>query len=266
MRSIPRRSPFRALIDDLARSAKTGLWLRPFRGIPEARNLPRFDLIYLDENEIVIKGTELFSVREFSPFSGRVASALALPPNAISSSHTQAGDQLKIALADDEDMVRWLAPRPGPRTIPALEPIKEQQGEPLSAGGISSPSLPANVESARQPERKRSLWARIRSWINEESQRAERRELRGLVVYYWTGGAPQSYRLGNISHTGMFLLTDERWVLGTIIQMRLQRTDMKEDEDTDGSVSVLAQVVRWAWMVWGFSLCFLTPRIRKAEL
>src|SRR5579863_3961570 len=94
--------PFRALIRDLANHAATGLWLRPFRGIPEARALPRFDLVYLDERQRVIKGAESFSVKEFAPFSGRVASAVVLPPQTIATAHVHAGDQLKIAPENDQ--------------------------------------------------------------------------------------------------------------------------------------------------------------------
>jgi hypothetical protein len=224
--------PFRALIDDLAANAKTGLWLKPFRGIPEARQLPRFDLVYLDENDQVIKGAEMFSAHEFAPFAGRVASALALPPDTIASSRTQAGDQIRIFISDDAgEMARSLA-----QSSASIAP--------------SVPAESASTEAEKQayfkPKKKISLLDRFQSWLHPESdrRRSERRALPGLVAYFWTGGAPQSYELSNISLSGVYVLTDERWVFETMIHMNLQKTGAAKADEND-SVPVLVKVVRW---------------------
>src|SRR5579862_3882331 len=258
------KEPFRALIDDLAQSVTTGLWLRPFRGIPEARNLPRFDLLYLDEKDKVIKGTELFSVHEFAPFSGRVASALALPPRTISSTQTHAGDQLAIATAEDEEMAGWLAAPAVPDVAPMQVPVNPMTPQTQGAGLGSTES-----GSAPQPKDKPSLLRRFRKWLDNEKDphqlRAERRTLSGLIAYYWTGGAPQSYELGNISLTGFYLLTDERWTFETMLQMRLQRTD-KEEEDPEGSVPVLAKVVRWGVDGVGMQFIFSQPGAQNNKM
>ncbi|HUN86053.1 MAG TPA: PilZ domain-containing protein [Terracidiphilus sp.] len=244
------KESFRALIDDLAANAKTGLWLKPFRGIPEARQLPRFDLLYLDETEQVIKGAELFSPHEFAPFAGRVASALALPPGALASSRTQAGDQISIFISDDGgEMARSLAQSPG-----------------ATASSVSIPSSSSEPERHPdfQPARKLSLLERFQSWLRDDKdrRRAERRALPGLVAYFWTGGSPQSYELGNISISGVYLLTDERWVFETVLQLRLQKTDAPET-DPDNSVPVLAKVVRWG--VDGVGLEFILSTSAQAK-
>lgn len=224
--------PFRALIDDLASNAKTGLWLKPFRGIPEARQLPRFDLLYLDENEQVIKGAELFSAHEFAPFAGRVASALAMPPLTITSSQTQAGDQMRIFISDDEgEMARALA-----HSSASTAPIAAEESAPAEA----------ERQADFQPKKKASLLERFQNWLHPETdrRRAERRALPGLVAYFWTGGAPQSYELSNISLSGIYVLTDERWVFETMIHMNLQKTSSRKEDEND-TVPVLAKVVRW---------------------
>lgn len=263
------KESFRALIEDLAQSATTGLWLRPFRGIPEARNLPRFDLLYLDENQTIIKATESFSAHEFAPFSGRVASALALPPKTISSTQTQMGDQLKIATAEDEEMAGWLA-TPAAGTVTAMpETAKPAAVAPQVQGPAAKPTV---SDHAFELPRKQSLLNRFRKWLDQDKQekdsnrrRAERRALPGLIAYYWTGGAPQSFQLNNISLTGLYLLTDERWVFETVIQMRLQRTD-KQEEDAEGSVPVLAKVVRWGVDGVGLQFIFSEPGTPKTSM
>jgi hypothetical protein len=62
-----------------------------------------------------------------------------------------------------------------------------------------------------------------------------------LVAYFWTGGAPQAFRIGDISPTGFYLLTDQRWMLETTILMTLQRTN---SEDTRNMICVESKVVR----------------------
>jgi hypothetical protein len=66
-----------------------------------------------------------------------------------------------------------------------------------------------------------------------------------LVAYYWDGATPMAHEIRNISSTGFFLLTKERWHLGTIVTMTLQRTDTAPaDSGTQQHVSVLSKVVR----------------------
>ena len=66
----------------------------------------------------------------------------------------------------------------------------------------------------------------------------------GLVAYYFTGGPPRAHNLGNISVTGFYMHTDERWMPGTIIRMTLQLIDTRGEEPTD-TLTVHSRVVRW---------------------
>jgi len=66
-----------------------------------------------------------------------------------------------------------------------------------------------------------------------------------LVAYYWDGAAPKSHTIQNISSTGFYLVTKERWLPGTMVTMTLQRTDMAhENSGTEPHISVLSKVVR----------------------
>jgi hypothetical protein len=86
----------------------------------------------------------------------------------------------------------------------------------------------------------KSFW---RGLLGKERRKAERRAVPGLVAYYWDGGPPAPHPIREISLSGMYLLTEERWYLGTVVMMRLQQ--MEADEDPDRSFAVHARAVRW---------------------
>jgi PilZ domain len=110
----------------------------------------------------------------------------------------------------------------------------------------------ADVE-VEQPEAG-PLALRFLRWLFPEvnQRRAKRFQAPNLVAYYWTGGAPHSYHVGDISATGLFLLTKERWAPGTLIQMTLQKQDGRIN-DSDSSICVLSELVRWGEDGAGFN-------------
>ena len=77
-----------------------------------------------------------------------------------------------------------------------------------------------------------------------ERRRSRRHPLPGLVAYYWTGGTPKAHQVGDISTTGFYLLTDERWVPDTLIRVTLQRQGTQGSSPED-VISVVSKVVRW---------------------
>lgn len=110
-------------------------------------------------------------------------------------------------------------------------------------------------EPEPEPEEERpSLTLRVLRWLFPEvnQRRAKRFPTPGLVAYYWTGGAPHSYHVGDMSATGLFLLTKERWAPGTLIQMTLQVQDGRVNH-SDNSICVLTEVVRWSENGAGFN-------------
>jgi len=89
----------------------------------------------------------------------------------------------------------------------------------------------------------------VTSWFKRlsisEHRRAQRTKSPLLVAYYWDGAAPMSRTIQNISSTGFYLVTKERWFPGTMVTMTLQRTDMAhENSGTELHISVLSKVVR----------------------
>jgi hypothetical protein len=93
-------------------------------------------------------------------------------------------------------------------------------------------------------EKPNSLIAWLKNWLSADRRKAPRHPLPGLVAYYWTGSAPRAYQIADISATGFYLLTEERWYPGTMVLMTLQRTD-SDGQNLEDSIAVQSLVVRW---------------------
>lgn len=94
--------------------------------------------------------------------------------------------------------------------------------------------------------------------FSQERRRAERLPYPELAAHYWNGGSPSEHNIRDISSTGLFLLTEERWYPGTLLVMTLQKKDRAED-DAERSISVQSKAVRWASD--GVGLEFILPEL-----
>jgi hypothetical protein len=92
------------------------------------------------------------------------------------------------------------------------------------------------------------LAAKFRRWLNpapatkSDRRRAYRRYVPGMVAHYYTGGSPKPYEVADVSMSGFYLLTQDRWMPGTMIQMTLQKPCAKGERKQ--SITVLSRVVR----------------------
>jgi hypothetical protein len=78
-----------------------------------------------------------------------------------------------------------------------------------------------------------------------EHRKAQRMKGPLLVAYYWDGATPAAHEIPNISSTGLYLVTEERWLPGTMVTMTLQRTDIAVGHSgTNSHLAVLSKVVR----------------------
>jgi len=147
----------------------------------------------------------------------------------------------------DDDSAEWDAKwlRPNVTRMP------EKPVDATPKRAISTP-IPMRVEEPEEVA-KAPIFLRFLRWLFPEvnQRRAKRYATSNLVAYYWTGGAPFSYQVGDISATGVFLLTKERWAPGTLIQMTLQPQNGKVSNDN--SICVLSEVVRWGENGSGFN-------------
>jgi Flp pilus assembly protein TadG len=92
---------------------------------------------------------------------------------------------------------------------------------------------------------------KMKGWLaaeQEEPRRAPRIIHPEILVYYWDGSAPEGRRIHDISQSGAYICTPERWYPGTIIRLLLQGspTALREDGATvpTASISIPARVVR----------------------
>jgi hypothetical protein len=144
---------------------------------------------------------------------------------------------------------------PGDKEKPVSSPPPRRSfPQPSSVNGSAEQETKPNV-STKQPnangkaaEHPLSLGMRFKRWLNpvaptsSDRRKAYRRYVPGMVAHYYTGGAPKPHDVADISMTGIYLLTEDRWMPETMIQMTLQKPCAKGERKQ--SIAVLAKIVR----------------------
>ena len=98
-------------------------------------------------------------------------------------------------------------------------------------------------------------------------RRASRVSEPSLLVYYWDGSVPEAKKLRDISSTGAYIITPERWYIGTIVRLVLQ--GYKTASLPDGgivpsqSTSIPCRVMRHGPDGLGVEFLFSTLEERK---
>jgi hypothetical protein len=220
------------------------------------------DLIYLDAECRVIEAVEFYPTFQVSPSSPPAASVLALPVHSIYASHTQPGDQVAFGLVEqvEHELARLFGPnasasvvqealgtqvqeKPVVRSAPAPLPVLDRP--------IAAPAAPQPVQEDSQAEPWKKNQSKPKSWLQRllsldppEPRKTLRAALPDLAAYFWTGGTPQPHAIRNISPTGMYVVTDERWYPGTLVQMTLRKAG-RDGTGAEASISLLTRVNRW---------------------
>jgi hypothetical protein len=237
--------------------------MAPFRGIPETNMRDPLDLIYLDEDCRVIEVVESYPTFRVTPSSPQAASVLALPTHSIYSSQTQQGDQLVLCVA--EEMQRRLERFSSSSGIAGTtQNAAVLRAKPLWSGG------PGLAEMGNRSGEDNSKFEQAyemdlvepgmedfktpRSWLERwwspdprkapDMRKAPRETSPGVAAYYWTGAAPRAHSVKDISSTGLYVVTEERWYPGTLILMTLQAEGGGE-EGIEHSIAVHSRAVRW---------------------
>jgi hypothetical protein len=232
-----------------------GIWLKPFHGIPTTGLFAPLDLIYLDSHCRVIEVVESFPTFLATSVISRVASVLVLPAHSIYSSQTQPGDQLILCVAEEMEaqLEQLAAGSDDPGVLQGAVVLREQ---PLWSGGPGLVELESRAValSERQAHEMSLIEPGIRAvrppqnwlqrWWSPDPRRAPRERAPGLAAYYWNGVAPKAHSVRDISETGLYVVTEERWYPGTLILMTLQNTQAG-GEIAERSISVLSRAVRW---------------------
>ena len=245
------------LIATLTLKSCEGLWMVPFTGLPAKGLAMPVDLVYLDDTYRVIDVVESLLTSHDAPLNPKAASVLVLPPHTVYSSQTQWGDLLAICI--DGEMERCLERlsksdgHPGAMYSAAL-----LRGTPLWSGGPGllelenrskvehSKSSQAHEFDLIEPGRGRSPLPKnwLKRWWSPDPRKAPREAVSGLAAYFWTGAHPVAHRIRDISGSGLYLVTEERWYPGTLVLMSLQRTDCGV-ETKERSIYVHSRAVRW---------------------
>jgi hypothetical protein len=248
------------LLGKLMLKSGEGLWMAPFRGIPDTNMRIPLDLIYLDTNCRVIEIVESYPTFHVTSSSPQADSVLALPTHSIYSSQTQPGDQLVLCAAEEMQyrLERFSAPAGGVQSAALL------RGKPLWSGGPgvveigdrsrkehpnSSPPyemelVEPGMEGASPPKSWLERWWSPDPRKAPELRKAPRDSYPSMAAYYWTGGAPKAHSVRDISALGLFVVTEERWYPGTLVLMTLQNKGNGE-ERVEHSLSVHCRAVRW---------------------
>lgn len=111
-----------------------------------------------------------------------------------------------------------------------------------------------------------SRW--IETGRGNERRRAQRLTEPSFVVYYWDGSAPEGRKIRDISSSGAYIITSERWYVGTIVRLILQ--GYKTVPQPDGgivpsrSTSIPARVARHGPDGLGVEFIFTNPEEKKS--
>lgn len=172
------------------------------------------DLVFLDEGNKVIHVIESWPPRRFPNFREHAASLLSLPPGTIQSSQTQTGNQIEVCEA--EEMVFRL--RAGSKRDAAA-----RSGALGGGQRRATPSREASVKERRISPRRR--WPHLAAFDAE-------------------GESLALHGIRDISTTGLYVMTNERWPIGTQVRLSLQRTDGLDDSSMIPT-TVELRVTRW---------------------
>ena len=237
------------------------LWIVPFRGISPANIHVPLDLLYLDSDRIVLDVVEFFPIGRVSESSRPAASVLALPADSIADLGIHPGDQL--ILSPPEEMKRQLralsnaeAGDRGPRASPS---VTVDRAESLPVPSVVTHPLPTG---RKELEPRKSWLQRLFSRGPRELRNSTREPISGIVAYFFTGGGPAAHLIRDISAHGIYIFTEERWYLGTVIRVTISD---QQGPAAQHSITVNAKVVRWGNDGVGLEFVFTEGNNRRSS-
>jgi hypothetical protein len=126
-----------------------------------------------------------------------------------------------------------------------------------------APAPPNERRQWRKDETRKNWLLRILEGENRDPRSAPRESIPGLVAYFFTGGAPKPDAVRDMSMTGLYLVTRERWYKGTVVQMTLSERDRAS---IGHSMTLNAQAVRLGSDGVGFRFVLEEDRHRNGRI
>lgn len=214
-----------------------GKWVAHPRSAHFFRLTSPRDLVFLDDKHRVVGIIESFPPLRFAPLVPQVATVLVLPVHTIASSQTQRGNQLVICAAEELQF-----------RLRRLPDLSSEEFSNRLFPGVATTASQTWTGHSPAPERR---VARRKRWPR-------------LVAYDSMGGTLEVHGVKDLSATGLYLITQERWPLGSTVTMTLQRTDGLDDNPQNNTITVQLHVVRWGQD--GVGLAFVQPELDESPL
>jgi hypothetical protein len=211
------------------RVADEGQWVLDPKPIHTLRLLSPHDLVLLDQTHHVVEVIESWPKMRVLRLREDTASMLTLPIHTIYSSQTQPGHQLLICFPE------------------------EMQEKLRSMGGDAAVNSGEPGESRSSPED-----VRLAPPSSEVHPRSSAPEQSRFVAYNPGDPELKIYGVRDVSQTGIFLTTQERWPVGSQTTVTLQRMDGAGDS-LQLPITVEICVAHWAEDGMGFT--FVRPGI-----
>lgn len=152
---------------------------------------------------------------------------------------------VKFSYIPDSVVRDPVAERPKPQLVPKVRPEEEAACEEHGKSEETETVPPWVARTLTEADRARPA---TKSWLQRwlspdppDPRKAARMELPWVRAYFFTGGKPEPHEVRDISATGLYVVTKERWYLDTVVRITLvdQRAPTEER-----SLTVHARVVR----------------------
>lgn len=157
-----------------------------------------------------------------------------------------------------------------PIAAASVSQVAQFELRPVNAPPIQVKSHLVNDDTV--PASRRRQWTNDaqKNWLlrllgveGRDPRKVPRESLPGLVAYFFTGGAPTPHAVRDISMSGLYLVTYERWYKGTVVQMTL--TD-RHRSTQERSLTLYAQAVRLGSDGVGFRFVLEEDRRRNGRV
>jgi len=228
------REPSSVVARNLNDIVRNGIWLSPYRGIPKVEKIPDLDIVYIDPDFRVLRCFEGYRQGSMMLPDVSASSALVLPSGRVSEARIQRGDKLELRDAatgsqwhgGDKGLDRVVSPREAPESSnDDLRPLPKPQSTGLWS------VLGRLIGSKEEPKR-------------SDRRKAERHAIPGLVAYFSLTRLRERFGVKSISTEGFYVLTEERWPVGTSIMVGLQIVNPVSHQ-VEATISVQSKVI-WA--------------------